>query len=527
MHTNSGILNKAAFLITDGQNFNGHNVRGMGRGKAQRLYYNVLVNRLRGNSDFYDMARQMLAEAKGLRGVGFFTNADVCTVIEAYAAVELGPADRDCNGVEDSVEDTDGDGVPNAYNDPAGTAWDNCRTVRNVNQADLDGDGLGDACDGDSDSDGVNDLNFGKPLDNCRWVYNPSQNDRDNDGEGDACDDDADGDFTANALDNCPRNYNPDQSDIDRDRVGDVCDLDAENDLICNNAGPRASGLGLVAGIGCFPGKGSTGGFVVVDGGGFGMLPKPADNCPLHSNNNQADGDDDWVGDVCDLCPGIQTTENGDPDHDGRGNGCDEDDDNDGVLDYQPDGVTPLDNCREVKNPDQTDRDKNGIGIVCDPAEQAAWLAAVTKVAHMQFKPRGTFRVPIDNCPQCGIGYLPQRLESLVVLNSPVAIAVRVVDSTGFVVAKSSAFANVQSLNFRAPPFAGLSLRAPGVTSADAASSKRRNAFHPCRRRYPVLSRDRTADGVDFSQTYDVQIVTTTTIQDKLISRTFLPVVTR
>ena len=44
----------------------------MGRAKAQRLYYNVLVNRLRGNSDFYDMARQMLAEAKGLRGIGFF-----------------------------------------------------------------------------------------------------------------------------------------------------------------------------------------------------------------------------------------------------------------------------------------------------------------------------------------------------------------------------------------------------------------------------------------------------------------------
>ena len=136
VHNNSGILNKAVFLITDGQNFNTHNVRGMGRAKAQRLYYNVLVNRLRGNSDFYDMARQMLAEAKGLRGVGFFTNADVCTVIEAYAAVELGPADRDCNGVEDSVQDDDGDGVPNAYNDPAGTVWDNCRTIRNTNQAD-------------------------------------------------------------------------------------------------------------------------------------------------------------------------------------------------------------------------------------------------------------------------------------------------------------------------------------------------------------------------------------------------------
>jgi Zn-dependent metalloprotease len=531
VHNNSGILNKAAFLITDGQNgFNTHNVRGMGRVKAQRLYYNVLVNRLRGNSDFYDMARQMLAEAKGLRGTGFFTNADVCTVIEAFAAVELGPADRDCNGVEDSVEDTDGDGVPNAYNDPAGTPWDNCRTVRNINQADLDGDGLGDACDGDSDSDGVNDLSFGDPLDNCRWVFNPSQNDRDKDGEGDACDDDADGDYVANALDNCPRNYNPDQSDIDRDRVGDPCDLDAENDLMCNTGGPRASGLGLVAGVGCFPGRGSIGGLVFVVTGGHGMLPQPADNCPLHPNNNQADGDVDGVGDVCDLCPGIRSSDNGDPDHDGRGNGCDEDDDNDGVLDYQPDGFTPLDNCREAKNPDQIDRDKNGIGIVCDAAEQAAWLAAVNKVAHMQFKPRGTIRVPIDNCPQCGVGYLPQRLETLVVLNAPVAIGVRVVDSTGFVVAKSLAFANVQSLSFRAPPFAGMNLRAPGVTRAgeDALAP-----FSPAADDTRYYLEIAPADGVDTAQAYDVQIATTTVVVDALEpvdtmeNRTFLPVVTR
>ena len=523
VHNNSGILNKAAFLITDGQiGFNTHNVRGMGRAKAQRLFYGMLVNRLRGNSDFYDMARQMVAEAKGLRGIGFFDNADVCTVLEAYAAVELGLADRDCNGVEDSMEDSDGDGVPNAYNDTAGTVWDNCRTVRNPNQADLDGDGLGDACDSDSDSDGVSDFLWGNPNDNCRWVYNPSQNDRDKDGVGDACDNDTDGDDVPNAIDNCPTTFNPDQSDVDHDGVGDVCDLDADADRICNTGGPKASGLGLIAGLGCFPGQGSTGGIVAIEKGGYGMLPRPADNCPFHPNTGQQDADTDGVGDACDLCPGVQSSDNGDPDHDGRGNACDEDDDNDGVPDFKPDGVTPLDNCREMPNPDQVDRDGNGVGFVCDAAEQAAFLAAKNKLARMTFKSRGVIRVPIDNCPQCGPGNLPKGLETRVILQSPVDIAVRVVDSGGFVVAKSQTFATVQALSFKAPPFAGISLRGANVAGAAASA-------------VPGLAANDTAyyleiapgDGVDVSQSYDIQIETATTVSDNASSKTFLPIVWR
>ena len=60
------------------------------------------------------------------------------------------------------------------------------------------------------------------------------------------------------------------------------------------------------------------------------------------------------------------------------------------------------------------------------------------------------------------MGYLPKDLQTQVILKSPVNIAARVVDSAGFVVAKSQTFSKALALNFKAPPFAGNRLRAPG-----------------------------------------------------------------
>lgn len=71
--------------------------------------------------------------------------------------------------------DTDGDGVLDDT--------DNCRTVSNAPQSDIDDDGVGDACDSDDDGDGTDDAS-----DNCLTTPNPSQLDTDADGQGDACD---------------------------------------------------------------------------------------------------------------------------------------------------------------------------------------------------------------------------------------------------------------------------------------------------------------------------------------------------
>lgn len=98
------------------------------------------------------------------------------------------------------------------------------------------------------------------------------------------------------------------------------------------------------------------------------------DNCPFTFNPDQADTDNDGIGDVCedpndDDGDGIANTDDNcrttfnpdqeDSDNDGIGDVCDDDDDNDGIA-------NALDNCPSTPNPDQADLDNDGIGDVCD-----------------------------------------------------------------------------------------------------------------------------------------------------------------
>ena len=89
------------------------------------------------------------------------------------------------------VTDTDGDGLPDLQ--------DNCPTLSNANQADLDHDSIGDGCDPDDDNDGVDDA-----VDNCPVLANNDQLDSDHDSLGDACDPDDDNDGILDAQDPCP-----------------------------------------------------------------------------------------------------------------------------------------------------------------------------------------------------------------------------------------------------------------------------------------------------------------------------------
>ncbi|MBI4994808.1 thrombospondin type 3 repeat-containing protein [Candidatus Peregrinibacteria bacterium] len=70
----------------------------------------------------------------------------------------------------------------------------------------------------DVDGDGVPDIH-----DNCVSVINSDQQDVNNNKRGDACDD-FDQDGLINSKDNCPDNPNLNQQDTDSDGIGDICD---------------------------------------------------------------------------------------------------------------------------------------------------------------------------------------------------------------------------------------------------------------------------------------------------------------
>jgi PKD repeat protein len=227
--------------------------------------------------------------------------------------------------------------------------------VDNQNQADWDGDGLGDACDLNADDDGALDVFDAFPTDPGEWF------DTDGDGMGDNADLDRDGDGVDDGHDNCVLEANGGQGDLDNDGIGDACDLDEDGDGILDviDVFPRDDGDSFDA-----------------DGDGLG-------------DNADPDDDGDGVPDVDDALP-FNGAESSDNDGDGVGDNADTDDDNDGQTDDDETacGSDPLDagslspdndgdnspNCVDncaAYNPDQTDSNNDGQGDACDPVVTA------------------------------------------------------------------------------------------------------------------------------------------------------------
>ncbi|MBI2439430.1 MAG: thrombospondin type 3 repeat-containing protein [Candidatus Moranbacteria bacterium] len=92
----------------------------------------------------------------------------------------------------------------------------------------------------DSDTDGVPDT-----FDNCISMANIDQKDINKNGRGDVCDD-FDEDGIVNTKDNCPDNPNRDQQDVDADGIGDTCDTE-ESRITERHAWIPWAGIGFAA----------------------------------------------------------------------------------------------------------------------------------------------------------------------------------------------------------------------------------------------------------------------------------------
>lgn len=89
VHTNSGVNNKAAYLMVDGGSFNGKTVTALGWNKVLAIYYYTQTNLLTSGSDYADLYNDLYQACKALMGSKGITAANCQQVRNATDAVGM------------------------------------------------------------------------------------------------------------------------------------------------------------------------------------------------------------------------------------------------------------------------------------------------------------------------------------------------------------------------------------------------------------------------------------------------------
>ena len=301
-------------------------------------------------------------------GVRYCTHQGLSECVDQNGAPILPPSrevcdgtDNNCDGIIDNV-DQEACQVTNVWGTCYGTATcvdgqmrcdartpeqERCDGIDNNcnGQTDegfrLSAAGIPYCHDPDWDGDGI--LN---EDDNCPWVYNPDQADLDRDGVGDACDPDIDGDGWLNEDDCKP--YDP----LIHPGAVELCDGQDNN---CS--GITDEGYEYIAYNGAVLQLGDPCGTGICEGG---EVVCAADKLSAICSTG-------YLAEPKPICNGLDVTCNGitdegfpDTDGDGVADCVDPDISGDGIP-------NEIDNCPYHYNPDQADLDGDGVGDACDP----------------------------------------------------------------------------------------------------------------------------------------------------------------
>ena len=307
-------------------------------------------------------------------------------------------ADSDGDGVGDvcDFDDIDFDGIVNSL--------DNCPDVYNVLQTPAGGSSTkGTACNqnADRDGDGLNDR-----VDNCVRTANALQTDIDGDGIGDVCDGDCvnarpqlltGGSCSRTSTTICTSDAQCPLSGICAENINLVCTVSTAQCTCVNIAQETCKRTGIVNDGGCQ---------VQDDDADADGVPDGVDNCPVLANppiipgtDRQADTDNDGVGDACDSTLKIDGDNNGIPD------------------DVASFGV--LVNCGKLELPNlvvesAVVNDVNGDGdVFCDTGEKCEMTLVVTNAGTQNLTDVTLYLATSDTDVQCvtkpaiAIGALP------------------------------------------------------------------------------------------------------------------------